>query len=167
MANNIVYSRIDYRLLHGQVITRWRPKYSITKFVVVDEEGAKDSFQQLIIKSVAPKGTNSVIVSPEKAGEMFANEEFTNGTYMVIFRNVTNLYNAYQAGLKITELCLGNMPPTDNSKSIYRAVHLTEEDAKKLLELEKNGVKIYCSDVPNDAPVPLDTGVSKAYPHLL
>ena len=87
MGNRIVYSRVDSRLLHGQVITFWKPKFGITKFAVVDREAASDPFLQMIITSVAPKGTDSQIITPEKAGEMYQKEEFSDGTYMLLFKN--------------------------------------------------------------------------------
>lgn len=167
MENNIAYSRVDSRLLHGQVITSWKPKFGITKFAVVDENAASDPFLQMIITSVAPKGTNSLIVKPEQAGEMFQKGEFSDGKYMIIFKDIQNVYDAYNAGLEINELCLGNMPGTDDTKSIYRAVHVTERDAEMLLELEKKGMSIYCAEVPKDAHLPLDTALSKNFGYLL
>lgn len=167
MENNIAYSRVDSRLLHGQVITSWKPKFGITKFVVVDENAASDPFLKMIITSVAPKGTDSQIVTPGQAGELFRDGKFSGGRYMILFKDIQNVYNAYQAGMEISELCLGNMPGTDATKSIYRAVHITEQDAQRLLELERKGMSIYCAEVPKDVHLPLDTALSKNFGYLL
>ncbi|MDQ4976588.1 PTS sugar transporter subunit IIB [Klebsiella pneumoniae] len=36
--NNIKLVRIDFRLIHGQVITKWRNIISATEIVIVDDK---------------------------------------------------------------------------------------------------------------------------------
>ena len=38
---NLKLTRIDFRLIHGQVMTRWVKKYGITNIVVIDDKSAK------------------------------------------------------------------------------------------------------------------------------
>ncbi len=51
---NIVWTRIDDRLIHGQVMTQWIQNASATEVVIVDDAVAKDSFLQMIMKSSMP-----------------------------------------------------------------------------------------------------------------
>lgn len=38
---NLKLTRIDFRLIHGQVMTRWVAKYEIESIVVIDDRSAK------------------------------------------------------------------------------------------------------------------------------
>lgn len=48
--SNIVLTRIDDRLIHGQVMTSWLNFTSATKIMVVDDKSARGPFPQDCIK---------------------------------------------------------------------------------------------------------------------
>lgn len=41
---SIVHARIDYRLIHGQVITKWLKRSNADKIIVIDDELYNDPF---------------------------------------------------------------------------------------------------------------------------
>lgn len=43
---NIVYARVDDRLVHGQVMTAWVLHTKASKVIIVDDKAAKDSFMK-------------------------------------------------------------------------------------------------------------------------
>ena len=47
MSNSIVLTRIDDRLIHGQVMTSWLNYTSATKIMVVDDRSAQDPFLKM------------------------------------------------------------------------------------------------------------------------
>ena len=40
----IELARVDFRLIHGQIITRWRKVIAINKIIVIDDILAADEF---------------------------------------------------------------------------------------------------------------------------
>ena len=53
---NINVFRIDDRLIHGQIVTKWI-KYAAAKMnMVVDDKAAGDKTQQMILKFAVPSG---------------------------------------------------------------------------------------------------------------
>ena len=50
MSNSIVLTRIDDRLIHGQVMTSWLNYTSATKIMVVDDRSAQDPFLKTVLK---------------------------------------------------------------------------------------------------------------------
>ena len=44
MLDGVKLTRIDYRLIHGQVITKWTNKAAANRIIVVNDELAKDKF---------------------------------------------------------------------------------------------------------------------------
>ncbi len=43
---NIVFARVDDRLIHGEVVTAWTPSYSINHIIIIDDIVASDPFKK-------------------------------------------------------------------------------------------------------------------------
>ena len=53
---NITLTRIDDRLIHGQVVAFWMKEFPINKILVIDDVLSKDIFMSRIYKAAAPAG---------------------------------------------------------------------------------------------------------------
>ncbi|MFA7503021.1 MAG: PTS sugar transporter subunit IIB, partial [Anaerovoracaceae bacterium] len=53
---NITVFRIDDRLIHGQVVTRWIGHAGAKRIVVIDDRVAADPTQQMLLKFAVPGG---------------------------------------------------------------------------------------------------------------
>lgn len=63
----IQIARIDYRLIHGQVVTKWMKAYPAKRIVIVDTELAQDDFMDDIYAMAAPAGTKVDVVETDQA----------------------------------------------------------------------------------------------------
>ena len=52
---NIVLTRIDDRLIHGQVVTAWIKQYPINKILIIDDELSQNRLMERIYKAAAPR----------------------------------------------------------------------------------------------------------------
>ncbi len=52
---NIVWARIDDRLIHGQVMTSWVQYTKGNEIEIVDNEVAEDDFLKMVTTSTAPE----------------------------------------------------------------------------------------------------------------
>ena len=48
--------RIDFRLIHGQVIVKWLKQTPTDRIVIIDDQLAKDDFMADIYRMSAPRG---------------------------------------------------------------------------------------------------------------
>ena len=55
--------RVDYRLIHGQVVARWLKVCPVRRIVLVDDVLGSDEFMSDIYKMAVPKGTDVDIVT--------------------------------------------------------------------------------------------------------
>ena len=69
---SIELTRVDFRLIHGQVITRWLTQCQINEIVTIDTALSKDAFMQEVFKMAAPKGVKITIVNVEDAVKRLA-----------------------------------------------------------------------------------------------
>ena len=72
MAAEIVHARIDYRLIHGQVITKWLKQCGANRIIIIDDGLSKDTFLGQVYKMAAPTSIQVDIVSVKQAANLWA-----------------------------------------------------------------------------------------------
>lgn len=50
----IIHTRIDDRLIHGQVATMWTNQLGATRIMVVDDKAANDDIMKMSLKMATP-----------------------------------------------------------------------------------------------------------------
>ena len=158
---NVLLVRIDDRLIHGQVITRWLTQYQINEIVTIDTALSKDAFMQEVFKMAAPKGVKITIVNVEDAVKRQQEGAFDKNRVMVLFKGVAELNAAVQAGLKLEKVQIGGLGGGPGRKAVNNAITLDRADADTLLELEKMGIEIYFQTTPDYPSETLQKAVSK------
>ncbi len=58
---SIVLCRVDSRLIHGQVVTKWVKQAQANRIVVVSEELEKDEFMRSVYLMAAPPKSKSIL----------------------------------------------------------------------------------------------------------
>lgn len=150
--------RVDDRLIHGQVVTQWVKVFKAQKIVVIDNNVAKDKMQKNVLKFAAPPEIN-------KAVEIWEKNQFGNLNVFVLFKDVKQIKELADKGVKFDEITLGNMSIIGDRKQIYKSTGFTEEEAQTLFDLEKDGVKLYFQTQPTDKKESLDI-VKKTFPNV-
>ena len=65
----IIATRIDGRLIHGQVANLWTGKLNITRIMVIDDEVAQNDIEKQGLKLACPPGVKLSILPVQKAAE--------------------------------------------------------------------------------------------------
>ena len=63
--------RVDFRLMHGQVVTAWLKQVSANAILIVDDQLAADKFLAQVFLMAKPQGVKVAIRSVEKAVAAF------------------------------------------------------------------------------------------------
>ena len=158
---SIVLTRVDFRLIHGQVITRWLTQCQINEIVTIDTVLSKDAFMQDVFKMAAPKGVKIKILDIENAVKQQQEGAFDQNRVMVLFKSVKELSDACKAGLKLEEVQIGGLGGGPGRKAVNNAITLDRADADMRLELEKTGVNIYFQTTPDYPSETLAKAVAK------
>ena len=101
--------RVDFRLIHGQVITRWLTQCQINEIVTIDNELNKDPFMQEVFKMAAPKGVKITIVDDATAVAKQQGGEFDKKRVMLLFKGVEQLNVAVEVGLQLDKVQIGGL----------------------------------------------------------
>ena len=157
--------RVDDRLIHGQVVTQWVKVFKAQKIVVIDSNVAKDKMQKNILKFAAPTDMKVSIFSVDEAVEVWNKNQFGNMNVFILFKDVKQIAEMKDKGVKFDEITLGNMSITGDRKQIYKSTGFTKEEAQTLFDLRKDGVNLFFQTQPTDRKESIDV-MKKVFPDL-
>lgn len=144
-------ARIDDRLIHGQVATRWTKESRVSRIVVVNDDVAKDEVRSTMLKSVAPPGVTAHVVNVEKMIRIYNNPEYANERMMLLFTNPTDVLRLLEAGVDMKSINIGGMAYKDGKKMITSAVSVDDKDIAAFKAIDAMGVELDVRKVSNDA----------------
>ncbi|MGX2948632.1 PTS mannose transporter subunit IIAB [Frederiksenia canicola] len=144
-------ARIDDRLIHGQVATRWTKESRVSRIVVVNDDVAKDSVRSTMLKSVAPPGVTAHVVDVEKMIRVYNNPEYAGERMMLLFTNPTDVVRLMEAGVEFKSINVGGMAYKDGKKMITSAVAVDEKDIEAFKVLDAKNIELDVRKVSNDS----------------
>lgn len=147
----IAWSRIDSRLIHGQVIEAWLPHLDVSRIVVADDEAAADPFAKAAFGLALPPEVEMVI-GPVARLDFPALARDSVRT-LLLFRDVQAAVSAREHGLPDGLLNLGNVHSGPGRAPISRSVFLDDADARALSALAASGMDVRVQSVPSEPSV--------------
>jgi len=144
----IKITRIDYRLLHGQVVFSWTKSLGINRIIVVNDEAAKDEFKKMSLKLAKPSGVKLNIFSVEDTLARMEKVDALNENIMMIFGNTKETLAFCQQYTKIKEINYGGIPKSGDAKQFGSAIFLNQEEQQDAMKLKEMGIKQYIQQVP-------------------
>ena len=96
--------RVDSRLIHGQVITKWLNYSKANVIVVVDDELSKDSFMSEIYKASAPNGIIVEILSIDDFMKNTGTHKYSNKRLLILLKNIET-ESVFEKGTETVWIC--------------------------------------------------------------
>lgn len=151
--------RIDFRLMHGQVVTNWLKQVSADSVLIVDDKLASDKFLAQVFLMAAPPGVKVAIRSIEKAVASFKKDVFKDEKMLILFKSIANAKNAFDLGFPLEKLQVAGLGNGTNKIMISNELSLSREEADMLLDMQNKGVEVTLQVTPKDPKIPLDEAV--------
>lgn len=143
-------ARVDYRLVHGQVVVRWSKAVDTDRIVVIDDVLCKDEMMALIYKMAAPKNYAFSLLGTSEFMEQWKEGAFGEETLLILFQSVAACEKAFEAGLPMEKVQLGNCPKSPGKTDVCKYIFLDETEFTLLEKMNQAGVEIYMQNVPDD-----------------
>ena len=150
---NVVLTRIDDRLIHGQVVTGWVKKTDCSRILVIDDQVAKDGFMQRLLKAAAPPKIPVEAKSTEEASRWLLEEETAGERIMILVKVPQVIEIMQKAGIIFDEVILGGMASKAGRKKFNKNVSASEEEVECMKRIMGRGTKILFQLVPDENPV--------------
>lgn len=143
--------RVDSRLIHGQVITKWLTYAKANRIIVVDDQLASDSFMSKIYANSAPKDIQVQILNLSDFNQSWQNQQLGQGVVLILFKDIATLYQVFKQGFPLKIVQLGCLPGGFGKEKIYKAISLTPTEKQQLIEIANAGNKIEMQVIPEDS----------------
>lgn len=164
--SRIVFTRLDFRLIHGQVITKWIRLCNANKIVIIDDALAKDPFLLSIYTMAAPPGYKVDVYSVEDALEHWQHSTFAQGDVFLLFKDIPTMHRTITQGLPVTEVQIGGVEFKTDRTNVFGTISLDDTDARLLKELSDDGVHVFFQSVPDESSESLQSVLKKHTFHL-
>ncbi len=145
------FIRIDDRLIHGQIITKWASYLNAKNLVVIDDKTAKNDMLKSIMTMSVPKSYHTFVCTYADAKDVIQKLSNENNNTLILIRFPSMLKNLADGGININSINIGNVSKSGekNKFEITHNIFLTKEDILTIEQLHKQGQKITFQLVPD------------------
>lgn len=157
----IKLARVDFRLMHGQVVTTWIQQVSANAILIIDDKLASDKFLAQVFLMAAPPGIKIAIKSIKKAVAGVEKGTYNNLDLLVLFKSVENAKKAIDAGFLVESLQIGGLGSGTDKVMISNEISLSQKEADMLEELNNRGIKVTLQVTPKDPLITLEEALKE------
>lgn len=144
---NLVFTRIDDRLIHGQVCAAWLKTYSnIQHILVIDDKTSQDPFMQEMFKLLIPSHISIEIRSVAEATEIL--KAGLPKPTMIIVKVPDTIKRLMDNGLHFDFVNVGGMGMTAGRKKLFQNISASEAERQIFRELISRGTKVEIQIIP-------------------
>lgn len=147
---NIVLTRVDNRLVHGQVGVVWTSSIGANLLLVANDEAAKSELQQELMAATADtSGVGIRFWSLEKTIATIHKASPRQKIFLVVQTPEDALILA-KNGVLITQVNIGNMHYSDGKMQLTKKVFVDQSDKEAMQGLLDEGIDVFIQDIPED-----------------
>ena len=147
---NIVLTRIDNRLIHGQVATMRTSTVGANLLLVANDAVSNDEFRQNLMDMAAPAAAQTRYFSIEKTINII-HKASPSQMIAIICENPQDVLKLVEGGVPIKKVNIGNMHMAEGKHQISKAVCVDQSDIDAFKRLKDLGVELEIRRVPSES----------------
>jgi PTS system mannose-specific IIB component/fructoselysine and glucoselysine-specific PTS system IIB component len=152
----IALSRVDDRLVHGQVVIGWGRSLGISLIVLVDEGVAASAWEQDLYRMAVPAGVELRFATVAEAASHLDEWQGSPVRTMLLTGDVETMVALHRAAPAVVhKINLGGIHHRPGRRERLPYVYLTDDELHALEAVEASGAKVSAQDLPTTAPVAL------------
>ncbi|QOY60973.1 PTS N-acetylgalactosamine transporter subunit IIB [Thermophilibacter immobilis] len=145
---NIVLTRIDARLIHGQVATQWNSTLGTNLLLVANDEVAGNTMRQNLMKMAAPTGVQTRFFTLQKTIDVI-HKAAARQKIFIIAESPADVLALVRGGVPIKKVNIGNMHMTEGKRQVATSIAVDDADVAAFKELREKGVELEIRRVPS------------------
>lgn len=154
---NIVMTRIDERLVHGQG-QLWIKSLGVNTCIVANDEAANDAMAQTLMKTVIPKEVAMRFFTIDNVIEVIHKANPAQSIFLIV-KDCKDALRLVEGGVPLKEINIGNIHNCEGKEKITRSIFLGAEDKDALRTMiQKYNITFTTQTTPSggDGSVPVD-----------
>ncbi|MBN8855631.1 MAG: PTS mannose/fructose/sorbose transporter subunit IIB [Sphingobacteriales bacterium 50-39] len=150
-------TRIDDRLVHGQVAFTWVPALGIDCLIVANDRVAKDEFLKTTLNLARPAGIKFFIRAINDAIALINDPKSQPFHILLIAESVKDAHALVSGIPEIRSVNFGGIRSSAGSRLVSKAIALTEEDIARIRDMLTKGIELEARQVPTDSKLSVES----------
>ena len=146
---NILLTRIDNRLIHGQVATQWNNYVGSNLILVANDKVAADKMRQGLMDMAAPNGVDTRYFTLEKTINVI-HKAADRQKIFIICETPQDVLTLVEGGVPIKKVNIGNMHMSEGKRQVVGVVSVDDADVEAFKKLRELGVELEIQKVPGE-----------------
>lgn len=147
---NIVLTRIDDRLLHGQVVVSWIPFLDANEILIIDDEYASDDFMIQLINESSPDSIKVNVLSVKDSVNYLKTDDRQTDKLLILSRYIEYIKEIIDLGIKISKLNIGGLGFSEGRKKYVNSIYMSSLEIDILEKIKAANVAVEVQMLPND-----------------
>ena len=152
----IELSRVDDRLIHGQVVVGWGRPLDLAFLVVVDDDVASSDWEQELYRMGVPPEMDVHFHTVADAARLHADYQRDPRPGLLLTGDIGTMRRFVDAAGDVVSVNVGGIHHRAGRTQRLRYVFLTPAEETELRDLAARGVTVSAQDVPSARAVPLE-----------
>lgn len=149
---NIVLTRVDDRLLHGQVVVSWIPFAKADEVLIVDNEYAEDEFMSELLKNAAPENIKVKVLNVKRAADYLKTDD-DGSRILILSRYIENVNELIRLNTAINYVNVGGLGSNKDRERYLNSIHISKDELNILKEIAKKNIVVEIKMLPKDKAV--------------
>lgn len=147
---NILMTRIDNRLVHGQVGVTWVNALGANLLLVANDSAAQDSVQQNLMDMVVADGIQTRYFTLQKTIDIIG-KAASHQKIFIVCKTPQDVLTLVKGGVPIKFVNVGNMHFSEGKKQIHKTVSVDDADIATFKALNDLGITCEIRRVPDES----------------
>ncbi|HFZ8993803.1 TPA: PTS sugar transporter subunit IIB [Citrobacter freundii] len=140
--------RIDYRLLHGQVVFAWTRALDIDHIIVANAQASGDAFVTMSLNLAKPAGVSLDICTVDQAAEKLVSGRLDHKKIMVVLGNTAETLALVEKVPGIGAINYGGLAQKEGAQQFGKAIYLSAQEIADSKALKAKGIRLEMRQVP-------------------
>ena len=149
----IILTRVDHRLLHGQVAFSWTQSIGADCILIANDDVPNNEIRKTTIKLAKPQGVKLAIKSIEDSIAALQSGVTDKYKLFIVVESVRDAYQLAKACPQIKQINLGGIKAKEGTRSLGKAVNVLPEEEKLLEQMIADGIEVEIRQVPADKKI--------------
>ena len=152
----IILTRVDHRLLHGQVAFSWTQSLGADCIMIANEDEPTNDKRKTTIKLAKPQGVKLVIKTIEDSIHALKSGVTDKYKLFIVVESIEDAYKLAENYPEITKINLGGIKAKEGTKNIGKAVNVLPFEEELLKKMVAKGIAVDIRQVPSDKKVAVE-----------
>ncbi|KEI04893.1 PTS sugar transporter subunit IIB [Clostridium botulinum] len=146
---NILLTRIDNRLIHGQVAVTWSNHLGANLILVANDEIVNNEVQQSLMDMAVSDAMETRYFTLQ---ETIDNIQYASDEQLIflVVKTPQDVLKLVKGGVPIKKVNIGNMHYTEGKTQITSTVSINDSDKQAFKELHNLGIQMEIRRVPDE-----------------